>query len=430
MSEAPNTSTYILVNPDTANLPNSRKLEGGTGITLQDSGAGNKITIQPYGNIEKIFNFDTSGFMVYNTFDNTFNGVSFSSGSTISISNPTGTTGNPVFHVIPDTSIQKITSKINGVTVSTRSQLNFKSGTGVSISLFDNIAFNSTDVTISSSGSEPLSPNLEAIAAMDPTSGSLITGNGTTYISIPIGPDGTVPTSNGTTWSWQPSAGGGGGTVTSITAGAGLSGGTIVSSGTISIANTSVIAASYTNANITVNSRGQITAASNGSGSGTVTSITAGKNLVGGTITTSGTVALNDNLVDLDSIQVGDLTLSTNVINSVDDINLDATGSVILSSTTGFRDNVKTLPLSLSSKLYDVLPTDSVIIANSDNANTTIVLPNDPESGQTYKIIDGTGNASNFPIFINGNSKKINGMPKRGTFKLLRRYRNNHGISS
>lgn len=70
-----------------------------------------------------------------------------------------------------------------------------------------------------------------------------------------------------------PAISAGGGTVTSVGTGTGLTGGPITTSGTISLGNTTVTPGSYVNTGITVDAQGRITSASSGAGASGITSV-------------------------------------------------------------------------------------------------------------------------------------------------------------
>jgi hypothetical protein len=99
---------------------------------------------------------------------------------------------------------------------------------------------------------------------------------------------------------WRPvGTGDGDGSVTSVTASTGLDGGVITTTGSISIADTAVTPASYTNASFTVNAQGQLTAANSNP-----TGIQASLYMVGNIVTTS-------ILVADDFVKAGGATTST-----------------------------------------------------------------------------------------------------------------------
>ena len=144
------------------------------------------------------------------------------------------------------------------------------------------------------------------------------------------------------TRSWVTSRGYGTGTVTSVGSGFGLSGGAITTTGTLRV-DTANVPTQYRVDTTAANALARI----NTKGSGTVTSVAGGFGLTGGTITTSGTLAVDTTGVIATQADVNlairDTTALSNrisLLNTVQGANVASADTINLLTTTGNYVNV------------------------------------------------------------------------------------------
>ena len=209
---------------------------------------------------------------------------------------------------------------------------------------------------------------------------------------------------NGTPVPFGGNGGNGGGGVTQVNAGTGLTGGPITTSGTLSIANTTVTAGDYGAADsvstFTVNGQGQLTSASNTtiaitnaqvSGLGTMSTQDASNvSITGGTITTTNTITAGNFTT---SGSAGNITGANNISAS----NTTQAGSFVMGnasiamSTTDWTTNVTG---TTSPTIIYQIPVTS---ASSLDFNITSTDETSGTSRQVAKIMaSALGNAVNY----------------------------------
>ena len=373
IAASPNqTQTFITVNQEPT-LPNSRYLGATNGLTLSASSPQGVLNITTTGALSSLVSSGTG--LQVKTDSVTLTGRTIAAGTTgLSVANGDGISGNPTITLtgnvlalagVSANGLLKITTAgaVGATSITgTANQVAVTNGDGVAGAPTVGLASN---VILPGTASATLPIGVTADRPISPVNGMV------RYNSTTAGFEGY------SAGAWGPI--GGGGTVSSITAGTGLSGGVITTSGTIAINATGVTAGTYTYPTLAINAQGQVTSAANGTAP--ITSITG----TAGAITATGSPAVTLNLAAaldfsgktisagaftgaiIDSSSIGNTTPSTGAFTSILTTSISTTNGTILDAPTAAT--------SITNKSY----VDSVAIGLKYHAAcqlaTTAALP-------------------------------------------------------
>jgi hypothetical protein len=431
------TQTFITKNQEPT-LANSRALSSGTGVGLVDGGAQSTLQITLNG-VSGSLETASNGIIAKSGGSVTGRTLS-TSGAGLTVSDGNGVSGNPTFQL---TGVAASVANLSGTGMLAMT------GGGTTVAGRD-LTGTANQITVTNGNGASGNPTFA------------ITTNpelpGTEGVTLPIGTTAeraAIPNNgelryNTTTATFEGYANNAWGAivtgtgVTSVATGTGLTGGPITSTGTISIANTTVTAGSYTSANITVNAQGQITAAANGAAGG-VTSFNAGttgftpSTASTGAITLAGTLALtnggsgqttaqaainafagavtsgsylrgNGTNVVMNTIQVADVpTLNQNTTGTA--ANITATTNATLTTLSALSLPGSQVTGNISGNSANV--TGTVAIGNGGTGQTTAGAAFNALSPITTTgdliLGDGTNSATRLAIGANGYLLSSNG---------------------
>lgn len=175
-------------------------------------------------------------------------------------------------------------------------------------------------------------------------------------VALPGAADGDVLRWNASTSSWEAAAGGGTGTVTSVTAGAGLSGGTITTSGTISMPNVGtagVYGSASSVAVVTTDTQGRVSAA-------TTTAIEVAQSQVTGLVTDLGNKADKSVTATAGTGLTGGGTLGANFSFALDTVGTAASNQGSASKTVTLSTDTYGRVTALSEQAIGSLPASAI----------------------------------------------------------------------